>query len=407
MGSRTSGSARAETRNSKLPFSIGNLRIRRGLPFPPGLSTAMQFSPRARRLVVRSALTVLLSWLTLPARLDAQQRITETTLAQSVSVPFRFSGRMNVTFGSEQFFGTATTIRCFTGLTAGHLLYDPKSGLGTDLYYEPDFYEQSNLRPNTVSYFAVLSGYQSAANVDPDSDPAFDYDMGYVLFAQPEFHGEWATFAAAPDLLVTSPASLVFGYAAETYDGDRMAFINIAEPFYLLRAPGLYENTSYYTQEGMSGGPVYISNGGSMELIAETVAGTSPPDPALSDVRAITSTEAAIFTNAEYVHGIITSGVITGPTVVAVGGVGKYVTDVKFRDGITSGGDIARYDELLLKAIGAHKHLVTITKLKAGKFKVAFSGSLPMGTAVTLVLLRDTLPRSEQVPLQTLTVTVQ
>lgn len=405
MEGRT-GRGADETRNSKLPFSIGNLRIRvAGSSFSPGLSH-MRFSHGARHFF-GTFLPVLLILLPFHAALRAQQRPAEVTLTQSISVPYRYSGRLTVSFGNNNYFGTATFIRRFTGLTAGHLLYDPSAGLGTDLYYEADLYGTADDTRNTVSYFAVLSGYQSAANADPNSDPAFDYDMGYLLFARAEFKEEWAPFGAAPDVLTTESNFLVFGYAAETFTGDKMAFVNIAAPYYELRAPGLFENTSYYTQEGMSGGPLYASVDGVMEVVAETVAGTSPPDDALSDVRAITPAEATMFTEAEYVRGLISYGKITGPTSVVAGGKGKYMTDVVFKDGLSSGGPIPRYDELLLKAIGAHKKLVTITKLKTGKFKVDFSSSLPSGAQVTLALLRGSVAKSEQQPLKTLTVTVQ
>ena len=59
-----------------------------------------------------------------------------------------------------------------------------------------------------VSFFAVLGGYQAAANVDPDSNGAFAFDMGYVLFSRPALNAEWADFADTPDTLtIGNPVS--------------------------------------------------------------------------------------------------------------------------------------------------------------------------------------------------------
>lgn len=352
-------------------------------------------------------LPLLLSLFPLAAGLRAQQHPAEITVAQSTELPYRLTGRLNVTFGDTGYFGTSTYIRRYTGVTAGHMLYDPDSGFGTDLYYEPALYILAKTEI-PVGYFAVLGGYQAAAGVDPDSDGAFAYDMGYVLFSRPAPNAEWADFGDNTNALTAQSKFLVFGYAAENFKGDEQAFVNIAAPFYQLRAPALYENNSYYTEEGMSGGPLYPLNSGTMQVSAVTVAGTSPPDDALSDVRAITGTEVTLFTEAEYVHGLITSGLIKGPATVVAGGAGKYKTGVIFKDGVQEGRDLTpRYDELTLVPVGAHKNLVSVTKLKTSKFKLKFSSNLPSGAQITLDLLRTTIAKAVQTPLQTFVVTVQ
>ena len=366
----------------------------------------MRFSRVVRR-GIRFFLPALLALLPLAAELRAQQHPAEITLAQSTALPYRLTGRLNVTFGDTSYFGTSTYIRRYTGVTAGHLLYDPKSGLGTNLFYEPALYILARTEI-PVSYFAVLDGYQAAAGVDPDSNGAFAYDMGYVLFSRPAPNAEWADFGDNTGTLTTDSKFLVFGYAAENFKGDEQAFVNIAAPFYQLRAPALYENSSYYTEEGMSGGPLYPLNVSVMQVSAVTVAGTSVPDAPLSDVRAITGTEVTLFTEAEYVHGLIKSGLIKGPATVAAGGVGKYKTGVVFADGVQEGRDLTpRYDELTLVPVGAHKRLVSVTKLKTSKFKLKFSSGLASGTTITLDLLRTTAAKSAQTPLQTFVVTVQ
>ena len=367
----------------------------------------MPFSPDARR-GLRILMPVLLALFAPGLALQAQQHPAEVTPDEAPALPYRLSGRMNVEHGMQRYFGTATFIRRYTGVTAGHLLYDPKTGLSTNLYYEPALYLQAN-SSITVSFFAVLSGYQSAAQVDPDSNAAFDQDMGYVLFSRNAPGNEFAAFGADTDLLTTADSFLALGYAAESFPGDELAFVNVAVPYYELQAPGLYENTSYYTEEGMSGGPLYVTRDGAMEVAAVNVAGTSEPDPAYSDVRAITSAETRLFTEAEYAGGLITAGTIKGPTSVASGGSGKYKVGVVFKDGLAQGTAAlpGRYDELVLTPTGAHRKDVSVTRLVAGKFKVKFYGTLVHGDTITLKLLRTTAAKSDQTALQTMTVTVQ
>ena len=367
----------------------------------------MPFLPAARP-GLRTALPVLLALFAPCLALRAQQHPAEITPDEAYTLPYRLSGRLNVAHGSERYFGTATLIRRYTGVTAGHLLYDPETGLSTDLHYEPALYGSTSYSL-AVSSFAVLSGYQSAAQVDPDSYAAFDQDMGYTLFSQAAPGNEWAAFGADTDLLTTADHFLVLGYAAESFPGDELAFVNVTSPYDLLLAPGLYENTSYYTEEGMSGGPLYVTRDGTMEVAAVNVAGTSKPDPADSGARAITPAETALFTEAEYVAGLITAGVIKGPASVAPGGSGKYKVGVVFQDGLTQGTAAlpGRYDELVLTPTGARRKDVSVTKLTAGKFKVKFSGNLVHGDTITLQLLRTTAAKSAQTALKTVTVTVQ
>ena len=105
---------------------------------------------------------------------------------------------------------------------------------------------------------------------------------------------------------------------------------------------------------------------------------------------------------------MISGGTIRGPATVAPGGQGKYKTGVVFADGVQEGRDITpRYAEAVLEAVGAHKKMVTITRVTTGKFKVKFSSALPSGSSVKLELLRNTTARSNQTPLQTMVVTVQ
>lgn len=343
---------------------------------------------------------------TFSAAARGQTEPTEITAAQNVQTPYVHTGRLTVTHGTVDYFGTATLIRRYTGLTCGHLLYNGATGFSTDLQFDPHFYLRTNADASSVAMFGVLSGYQPASDADGDSNAAFARDLGYILFVKPAPLNDWADWAANPDALLQSGSRLILGYAAETFTGDVMASVSTSAACSMLQ-DGLYESTDYYTQSGMSGGPLYLFNGVSWQVIAETVAGTSPPDVALSDVRAITDEARRLLIAPEYKNGLVRSGSITGAATVTVGSTGVYKCGVIFTDGQREGVQLKRrYAELKLKAAGPNKAAVTLTKVKVGKYRINFGG-LSKGQTVLLRLLHDDLPNGSQTPLAEMSVTVQ
>ena len=339
----------------------------------------------------------------------AALRPAEISAEQAAEAPYRDSGRIQVQQGRFGYIGTASYIRRYTGLTAGHILYNPKTGLSTELYYQAGLYIQSTSYA-TVSYFAVLAGYQQAADQNgPDSDAAFGQDMGYLIFDKPAPNNEWVSWSANPGDLLGSGPFLLFGYAAESFEGDVLASVQHSNPYSPGSVPALVQNGAYYTEGGMSGGPVYVTHfGGAMTMAAINVAGTSYPERAASGARAITQADAPLLLAAEYDHGIIRGGVIKGPAAVAAGGTAKFKTGLIFPDGAQVKNAVAtQYDgDLTLVANGPHKKSVFITKTKPAQYAVIFPASLAAGTQISLQLLRTALPLKGQTPLQTLTVTL-
>jgi hypothetical protein len=258
-----------------------------------------------------------------------------------------------------------------------------------------------------VATFAVLSGYQTAAGSDPNSDAAFAKDMGYIILKSPAPNNEWAAWTDDPTLLSRGANFLVLGYAAHSFSGDQLAFVNTNIP-YAADVGEEYQNTSFYTEEGMSGGPVYVTLNGSTAIEAVNVAGTSYTDAAESAARAISPEERPLFINAEYLSGCITGGVIKGPSAVSRGSSAVFRVGVVFKDGATEGVDFPRsYDELVLKASGSGKPSVTVEKVTTGKFRVTFPRKIHSGSQVLFKLLRNTTPNRNQTALATLTVTVE
>ncbi len=336
----------------------------------------------------------------------AQLHPAEITATQSAQLPYRESGKLTVKFAPSFFFGTATSIRRYTGITAGHLLYDPKAGLATDLLFQPDFFQGKDSASEGVASFAVLSGYQTAAGVDPNSDAAFAKDMGYIIMKSPAPNNEWAAWTDDPTLLSRGANFLVLGYAAHSFPGDQLASVNTNIP-YAADVGAEYQNTSFYTEEGMSGGPVYVTLNGSTAIEAVNVAGTSYTDAAESAARAISPDERPLFINAEYQAGCIKGGVIKGPSAVSRGASAVFKVGVVFKDGATEGVDFPRsYDELTLTSTGSSKASLTIEKIKTGKFRVTFKRKIHTGSQVLFKLFRNTAPNQSQTALATLTVTV-
>jgi hypothetical protein len=330
----------------------------------------------------------------------------EITATQSTTLPYSESGKITVEFGQEYYFGTATFVHRYTGLTAGHLLYDPKAGFATSPSFQPALYDDEPLGQQ-VGFFAVLAGYQDAANVNPDSDPAFSFDMGYFVLLTPSPLDQWAAFSADPGLLTLPNNFLALGYAAQRLSGNGLAFIQTNAP-YVEDLPGLYESEAYYTESGMSGGPVYLTENGGMVIGAVNVAGDNPPNPAESAARAITPDVTPLLIDAEYLHGAIVGAVITGPASVKAGTTTIYRAGLTFADGKTEGEGIPhRYDEIELVAKVGSRRQVTITKFKPERFDVKFAASLRAGTRIDLQIFRDDEALTAQKPLQTFTVTIR
>lgn len=368
--------------------------------------TAFSASPIRFHAALLAATLFALGTHSLPA---AALRPTQLTPETAASVPYRDSGRLNVTHGAAYYIGTASYIRRYTGLTAGHLLYDSKTGFAKSVHYEGALYIES-INDVPVSTFEVLSGYQAATANDPDSDAAFDHDMGYLLFAKPALNDEWVTWSDNTSELGSSGPFWAVGYAAQTLSGDELATVQHQTPYFQELPPAFYANEAYYTEGGMSGGPVYVKHGGEpMTMIAINVAGTDYTEKAFSGARAITPTETPLLLAAEYDQGLITGAVLKGPATVAAGGTAKFKAGLIFVDGAQEGGSIpVKYDgDVTLVAKGPYKQTVVITKAKAGKYSVAFPASIPVGTQVPLDLLRTALPKKGQKPLQTALVTVQ
>jgi V8-like Glu-specific endopeptidase len=357
----------------------------------------------------RTALAALLCLAAASADSYAQQRAALISAEQSQQVPFRYSGRLLVEHGGNRFFGTATSIRRYTGLTAAHLLFEGKTGFSTNVVYFPAFYLQPVGTPSEyrAASFAVISGYQNEATINGDSDAAFSRDFGYILFTNPARNNEWADFQINPTILTQNGPKLVLGYAAETFTGNILAFVNTSAPYSELLS-GLFESSDYYTQEGMSGGPCYALIDGKWIVVAETVAGTSPPARAFSDVRVITADERTFLIEPEYREGFVRSGLITGPATVPAGGTAAYKAGVVFQDGAREAkGQLPfRYSELKLVIAGKNKQQASVQKVKTGKFQVNF-GNLPKGTQVELRLMRDTVKNKDQAQLTSYMVTVQ
>lgn len=336
---------------------------------------------------------------TRPVRIDA---------GQATAAPYRDSGRLYVLVGPEPHTGTATAIRRSTGVTAAHMLYDQQEGFSTDVTYAPGLYEVPAATVHAL-YLGVSAGYQTAAKADALSENSFAQDVGWLLFDQPAAGNSWAAWSQNPAALQGAGTFLALGYVGASLTPNVIAQVATTTPFTLAQAPGLYENESFVSEPGMSGGPVYAPDGaGGSGVAAVDVGESTGPTRTFTSVRVITAADARWFTEAEYVHGLVTGGVISGPANVLAGKMVKYKTAVVFADGVEEGNNwAARYDEAVLTVAGPNKKRVRVTRIKRGRFAVQFGADLPGGTRVELRLVRNTAKPGTQTPLQTCTVTAQ
>lgn len=321
-------------------------------------------------------------------------------------LPYRLSGRLLVSQGRTRYQGTATVVRRYTGLTAAHLLYDAAQGFSTNAVFQQALDGRPTQPDRRLAASAIVAGYQGAADTNSVSREAFNLDMGILLFVSPAPGNEWATWDARPADLAADPARrLVFGYAAENFVGTSLAAVEPNRTYGQILET-YYDNTAYYTEGGMSGGPVYVRTAadpadGAGRLLAVVVSGTTPPTAAHSGVRAIGPADRTMLVDAEYIHGFIADAKLKGPTTVAAGGTAVYKTGVIFADGTL---EKLRYGELQIVPAGPGAASVTVEKFRNDRFAITFGADLPAGTPVELRLVRDT---ATDAPLRTLTVTVQ
>ena len=218
----------------------------------------------------------LLSLLCLAASALAQAPVLPQPFGETATrtFPFSMTGKLIFAQGDDWFQGSGTVIRPQSVLTAAHNLWDPERGFSTDLIFRRAFYEEPAVRDVAASRVYVMKGYrEKAKRLDPTDVRTFSDDLGGIVFAAPVAAGSHAGWWANPALLTAAKPGVALGYGAEMHDGSLLLAVS-PEAGYVPVAESFFANRSLNFEAGMSGGPVFTSNGaGALTLAGVVVAG--------------------------------------------------------------------------------------------------------------------------------------
>jgi hypothetical protein len=239
--------------------------------------------------------------------------LTVATAAPAVEVPQPFGQQNARTFpysmigqllfdnGRRSYLGSGTVIRPRSVLTAGHNLFDPRTGWSTDVEFRRSNYgENDYLSRQFARRLWLLGGYRSnAIYYGPESAWAFAQDMGGLVFRETVGGGGYAGWVADLPLLLESSNSILLGYGAESHSGEELLYVEPNVSFYRIIGPFL-ENDSIYIEGGMSGGPAFARmDDGQLYVAGVVVSASGDPESAdaTGGIRALNAKAATFIRN--------------------------------------------------------------------------------------------------------------
>lgn len=232
--------------------------------------------------------------------LTAQAQVYPTAIGSATtnSNPYYYAGKLNMTFrtsyGAElNYVGSATTIKPYSALTAGHCVYESSMGWIRRATFERARYYSTSASRNTVTRAWVIGGYTSNAGSNgANTYTGFSYDAGAVVCSARPAGGGYAGWSTNTALLTGTAYNMSLGYGAEFHNGQEM--LRSAPSRGFTRGTGaFYTNTSYRIEGGMSGGPVFARSGTTWYVCAINVAGNG----LLAGVRALDGATTGLIQN--------------------------------------------------------------------------------------------------------------
>lgn len=187
--------------------------------------------------------------------------------------PYKFVGRLTFFFDEDEYIGSATVIKPYSVLTAGHTLYSEGSGWSSDILFERSYDHGSFAARASASTAFILGGY--SAYVDrgkSEANAGFARDMGgIVCFSRPA-KGLYAQWKQGDKFLTGKNYNMSLGYGAQIHSGEELLRSSPTRAYDKITA-GFYENRSYGIEGGMSGGPVFTKSGNNWYVCAVNVSG--------------------------------------------------------------------------------------------------------------------------------------
>lgn len=199
--------------------------------------------------------------------------------------PFSMIGKLSFRSGSFAYGGSATLVEPKVALTAGHNLWDAREGWSTNVRFDRAKFgaEKASSTPARAIYL-YSSRYMTTASKSSSSTSAFAWDVGWITFSRRPARGATATASAAFDALRRGDEMRAMGYGQDFHNGAVPLTVTPTEGF--RRRQGAYfENYTYGTEAGMSGGPLFVKIRGKWVVAAVVVSGYY--DYSASGVRAV------------------------------------------------------------------------------------------------------------------------
>lgn len=189
------------------------------------------------------------------------------------SDPYQFVGLLTFREGRGEYIGSATVIKPYSLLTAGHNLYAGRSGWSTDVVFERSYHFGARTSRSTASSLFILGGYAGLVDAGKsESNQGFSRDMGGVVCFTMPADGQFAAWRNDTRLLTGSSYNMSLGYGAEVHSGEELLRSSPTRTFYRVKG-SFYENRSFGIEGGMSGGPLFAKSGGKWYVCAVNVSG--------------------------------------------------------------------------------------------------------------------------------------
>ncbi len=207
------------------------------------------------------------------------------TRGEAAVFPYSMVGPVVFRSGRDQFSGSATLIKPTVALTAAHNLYDGQSGFSTNVRFALGQYQGSaKRRARAKAIYLYTQTYIDEADRSPDTNRAFAADIGWVTFSRPLAGKESAPYTSRYAALTGGREKVAVGYGLDFHNGRLPLAVEPTRGFF--RKKGAYfENATYGTEGGMSGGPVFGFYRGRLVQLGVVVSGFD--DFSQSGIRAI------------------------------------------------------------------------------------------------------------------------
>ncbi len=194
--------------------------------------------------------------------------------ADARTFPYSMVGAVSFFSGRQRYSGSATLIKPTVALTAAHNLYDGREGFSTDVNFALGQYQGSaKRRARAEATYLYTTTYVNEADRNSDSLRAFATDTGWLTFSR-RLSQKAAPYTSRIVALKNGNPTYALGYGLDRHNGRLPLSVAPTEGYFRMKG-AYFENRSYGTEGGMSGGPVFGFFRGRLVQLGVVVSGFS------------------------------------------------------------------------------------------------------------------------------------